>query len=142
MIHLKVAESHYKIVNLYAPNNEYERVRFMNNMTAILSDDNDKYTETVIEGDFNCVLDSDIDRKNCTASHDVGQQDIRFMMDCLELEDIWGRRNPSNRSYTWEGRGRMSRIDYWLISKAIDNQIEKVTIEKAPFSDHSSLYLT
>ena len=74
IIHLKVAGSHYRIVNLYAPNNEYERVRFMNNMTAILSDDNDKYTETVIGGDFNCVLDSDIDRKNCTASHDVGQQ--------------------------------------------------------------------
>ena len=142
MIHLKVAESHYKIVNLYASNNEYERVRFMNNMTAILSDDNDKYTETVIGGDFNCVLDSDIDRKNCTASHDVGQQDIRFMMDCLELEDIRGRRNPSNRSYTWEGRGRMSRIDYLLISKAIDNQIEKVTIEKASLSDHSAIYLT
>ena len=36
----------------------------------------------------------------------------------------------------------MSCIDYWLISKAIDNIIEKVTIEKAPFSDHSAIYLS
>ena len=82
------------------------------------------------------------DRKNCTANQEIGQQDVKYMMDVFELEDVWRRRNPEKIGFTWEGRRKQSRIDYWLIPKAVDNQVEAVYIKTAPFSDHSAIFLS
>ena len=125
MIQLKISGLVYRVINLYAHNNEYERVQFFNMITTTLSENSPDDYETIIGGDYNCVLDSELDRKNCTSNYDIGQRDIKYLMDIFDLEDIWRRRNPDKKSFTWEGRGKQSRIDYWLISNSLDNQIDK-----------------
>ena len=62
-------------------------------------------------------------------------------MNAFELEDVWRRRNPDHLSYTWEGRGKKSRIDFWLISKSLDSQAENIAHVPAPFSDHSAIQI-
>ncbi len=123
----------YKMINIYAPNNEYERVRFVNNMTKWL----DPELETIIAGDFNCTLNSEMDRLNCVGSRDVGQIDIKNIIKEYDLEDIWRRRNPDKKAYSWRRGKKASRIDYFLISNSLDNQIDNVKYKICPFSDHS-----
>ena len=84
---------------------------------------------------------SELDRKNCSSNYDAGQSDVKYLMDIFELEDVWRRRYHDERCFTWEGRGKQSRIDYWLIPQSLDNEIDEVTINRAPFSDHSAICL-
>ena len=138
-------ESKYRCINVYAPNNEYERVKFISALPSIIndSDEEDTYIETILGGDFNCVMNNALDRKNCNSNQDVGQVDVKNIMDTFELEDVWRRRNPDKLSYTctWEGRGKSSSIDYWIISKFIDGQTDKVMHTPAPSSDHSAIQI-
>ena len=46
----------------------------------------------------------------------------------------------SENKYALHGRGEKSRIDYYLIPKAIDNQVDALDIKAAPFSDHSVIF--
>ena len=134
---IKINENKYRIINIYAPNQEYERVKFFNEMNELVNLDDDM--EVIIGGDYNCTLENDIDRYKCCSSADVGQIDLKYFMDSYKLEDIWRRRNPTERKYSWEGRGKLSRIDYWLVSKTMDSQITYVDYVAAPFSDHSAV---
>ena len=123
----------FKIINVYAPNDEFERVRFFNNINSWINSEE----EILIGGDFNCVLNSVIDRKNCTGSRDLGQIDLNYLMSNHDLEDVWRRRFPNKLQFSWNRGNKFSRIDYWLVSKSIDNQIENVTYIPCVFSDHS-----
>ena len=97
--------------------------------------------EILIGGDYNCTLDSELDRKNCVGENDVGQVDLKVMIDNCDLEDIWRRRNPDRREYSWNCGDKYSRLDYWLVNVSLDNQIDEVYHKKCPFSDHSSVNL-
>ena len=137
---LTMHEYKYRCINVYAPNNEFECVKFISTIPNLITEDeNEGYIETILGGDLNCVLDNSLDRKNCNSSQDVGQIDLKALMNAFELEDVWRRRNPDHLSYTWEGRGKKSRIDFWLISKSLDSQAENIAHDPAPFSDHSAI---
>ena len=137
---LKTSNGTFKVFNIYAPVNEYERVKFFNDISALLCD-NDENVETIIGGDYNCTLNNAIDRYNCTTKIDIGQIDLKNVMENFDLEDIWRRRNPDVRQFSWEGRGKKSRIDYFLVSKSLDGQIEDINYINAPFSDHSAVHM-
>jgi exonuclease III len=132
-------KSKFNIINIYAPNGEYERVHFFNSMNGWINDD--EGYETIIGGDFNCVLKNKLDRYNCNEKIDVGQIDLKQLMNSFNLEEIWRRRNPTKREFSWEGRGKKSRIDYWIVSKSLDNQINKIEYKIGPFSDHKAIFI-
>ena len=52
--------------------------------------------ETILGGDFNCVLDNTMDRKNCSGDTDIGQIEIKQLMNNHDLEDVWRRRYPTS----------------------------------------------
>jgi exonuclease III len=122
----------YRFINIYAPNDEHSRIMFFNNIGNFLTND----CENLVTGDFNCTLSSTIDRKNCTNSNDKGQSEIKEVMDTFDLEDIWRRRNPDKTMFSWQRQNKGSRIDYWVISKSLDNQVDQVEYITCPFSDH------
>ena len=102
---LKTGNGTYKVFNIFASVNEYERVKFFNDISALLCD-NDENVETIIGGDYNCTLNNAIDRYNCTSKIDIGQIDLKNVMENFDFEDIWRRRNPDVRQFSWEGRGK------------------------------------
>ena len=53
---IKHGEACYEIVNIYTPVNEYERVKFINEISSSFIDDQDKYTEIIIGGDYNSPI--------------------------------------------------------------------------------------
>ena len=103
---LKTSNGIYTIFNIYAPVNAYERVKLFNDISALLCA-NDENVETIIGGDYNCTLNNAIDRCNCTSKIDIGQIDLKNDMENCDLEDIWKRRNPDIKQFSWEGRGKI-----------------------------------
>ena len=131
-VDLHIEESKYNLINMYAPNDNYERVKFIANMNNWL----DPNTDTLIGGDFNCALNSNLDRFNCVSSGDMGKVDIQQLMQQHNLEDVWRKRFPDKKEYSWQRGNKASRIDYWLISTSLDSQIEYVGYQQCAMSDH------
>ena len=130
---LKIGENVYKLINIYAPNDDFERVKFFQNINSWIDDK----LETFIGGDFNCTLNSYLDRRNCVNSRDLGKVDLIRMMNSHNMEDIWRRRHPNDRTFSWRRGDKSSRIDYWLISDSLDGQLDMIEYTPCSLSDHN-----
>ena len=122
----------FRLINIYAPNNEYERVRFFVNMHQWF----DPNIETFCAGDYNCTL-YDTDRLNCIGSNDLGRIDLQKIMLDFDLEDVYKRRYPLANTYSFRRGIKASRLDFWLISKTLDNTVDQIKYEPCLYSDHS-----
>ena len=136
---LNINDRKYRLISTYAPNNEAERVKFFGDIQHLCNDNID--AESIFGGDFNCTMNSIKDRYNCSGKNDVGQIDLHHLTDTFDLEDVWRRRYPNENEFTWKGQNKMSRIDFWLTSLSLNNQIDDVYHCYAPYTDHNSINL-
>ena len=134
---LYIGDSKYRMVNVYSPNCGNERTAFFNNIQSFLVDD----YENILAGDFNCVLNTIIDRQNCVEGTEIGQSNLKNLMNCFDLEDVWRRRYPDVKDFSWCRGNKSSRIDYWLLSRSLDNQVDHVCYKPTIFSDHRCVEL-
>ena len=105
----------YYIASIYAPNIPEQRKQFFTQLNNKLLNETDKDTCIMIGGDYNCALNMWKDRTSPTKYPDAGQPELQELIKIHNLEDIWRRRNPDKREYTWDGgdnRCNKSRIDY------------------------------
>ena len=138
---LTINECKFRILVVYAPNNPLERINFFLDLAEVLNDGVED-AENICGGDWNCAMNTFLDRLNCVSKHnDSGQTNLNYLCNIFDLEDVWRRRYPTNREYTWTGKGKYSRIDFWLTSRSLNSQIDKVYICFAPFTDHSAINL-
>ena len=156
VIDLKLHNNVYRLINIYAPNHPLEREIFFQNIVNNLADcDHEK----IIGGDYNCTLNSHIDRCECQQVNqgitnppvnqdwikpivaDKGANILLEMMEFRGIEDIWRRRNPDMKKFTWSHTGKnvAPRIDYRLISKSLDPFAKHTGIVKTIFSDHAAI---
>ena len=125
----------YRILAIYAPNDNTQ-INFFTGLYNMIK--NDTYDiETLMGGDYNCAQNPYMDRLNCISNqNDKGIIALRHLMHTLHLEDIWRIRNPDLKKYTWFGKSKASRIDYWLTSSSLNGQVRKIDSHHCPFSDH------
>ena len=108
----------YQFTNIYAPNNGKHRRKFLKNLQPILQ----KFDTNVhvIGGDFNCVSKFDLDRnlieRSAHTTRDEGEIELADLQNVLNLEDVWRRRHPNTKMYTFSRGNSKSRIDYFLCS--------------------------
>ena len=95
----------------------------------------DPNMEIFCAGDFNCTL-YDTDRLNCIGSNDLGRIDLQKIIRDFQLEDVYKRRYPLSNTFSFRRGNKASRLDYWLISKTLDNTVDEVKYEPCLFSDH------
>lgn len=130
-------ENKYTLLSVYAPNNSAERKAFFRSIRL--------FVETleypcIIGGDFNCTFNPLLDRKRSSLYNDrkdEGTQELNEVLINGDLEDVWRRRHPSVKEYTFARGQSKSRIDFFLISKQIEAQIEKPSIVPFIYSDHN-----
>ena len=111
--------------SLYALNNGVEGKRFMREVHSFIET---LEAPCVIGADFNCALYTLLDRKRAsmTTGHvDEGSRELNDLMSLKDKEDVWRRRHPNNKKYTFERGESKSRIDFYLVSKEIDSEIDK-----------------
>ena len=60
------------------------------------------------------------------------------------LVDIWRIRNPTDTLFTWRQKSPLiqRRLDFWLISNDLQEDVESVEIITAIRSDHSAITLS
>ena len=138
---ISILEQKFRLIAVYAPPIGPLRIPFFQNLREIIYDEIEE-AQTILGGDWNCTQNSELDRLNCVGnSNDLGRIDLEYIKNVYDLEDVWRRRNPDTRDFTWSGQGKMSRIDYFLISVSLDVQIENVYHSFVPFTDHKAVDL-
>lgn len=98
----------------------------------------------IIGGDFNLVGDTLLDKSSQSRTiSNKGSLAIDILLDELGLVDIWRVLHPQEREYTFYSHphSTYSRIDYFLISNALVNQVADSMIGNIVLSDHAPVEL-
>ena len=103
----------------------------------------DKEHKIFIEGDFNVALDTDLDCSGGNPSKKDSAKNISDLCLDFDLVDIWRIRNPETKRFTWRQKRPLTqrRLDFWLISDACQEDIERTDIISSINSDHSAIVL-
>jgi len=91
--------------------------------------------------DYNCALNTLLDRKRAsmTTGHvDEGSRE-HDLMSLKDLEDVWRRRHPNNKEYTFERGESKSRIDFYLVSNETHPKKDQTSIIPFLHTDHNAI---
>jgi len=141
----KLQESNFFIMNIYAPNQTCEQVKFLKQTYDLLVEHYDPDYQLVLGGDFNVVFDPKMDKKGGSFSNrrNVVQM-IKNIASDYGLIDAWRTKNPYKHQYTWEQNSPpvKCRLDYFLMSTDLLQVTTYCSIAPdAPGSDHKALML-
>lgn len=93
-----IGENKFTFLNLYAPNEDCPN--FFKKMASKLADEGEGII--VVGGDYNCVLNSNLDRLPAEKGPRTRKSvTLQGMMDGLGLIDLWRFHHPRNRDYTY-----------------------------------------
>ena len=138
---LNIDDHDVVLINVYGPNND--DASFFETLYDFLGENDEE--EYIIGGDFNTVLNSNLDKfGGIKGTHQKCRDKIIAGIDNFDLADIWRVFNPSLRQYTWHSSSKpviFSRLDYFLVSNSFLNQISKCRIQPGFMSDHSIISL-
>ena len=131
----------FTICNIYAPNDDNVDF-FTNTMNAVEECANG---HIIIAGDYNMVLNPDIDATGRTSNNQKAMNYVNNYMDEMNLCDIWRILNPDKQQYTWyrsKPSKCMSRLDYMITDLGLVNSVKNSKIENRIQSDHCLITLT
>ena len=133
------------LVNIYGPNRDNELVTFyLSLLQTIVKNDFDTIENIIMGGDLNCPLNPTVDKRggNLFPRQSVINI-IEELQSELDLHDIWRIKNPMTRSYTWSQSEPQifSRLDYWLISNSLADNVCTVDIIPSIKTDHSAILI-
>ena len=138
-IEIQFNNQKFSLGNIYAPNEDKPEF-FLENLDNLFN-----YGENLIMvGDFNTVINTQLDRKGSTYNNNKLSNIIKECMENLNLVDVWRDRNPRVHRFSYcRGKPRISssRIDYALVSKGCDNYCSTVMYLPAPSTDHSTFFI-
>lgn len=88
---------------------------------------------------------SQLDRLNTIHLNDNAVSILRNMCIDKQLYDVWRKRNPESNVYSWKrlinGILKMSRIDYFLVSKSLSSAIRNIYYKHTTLSDHNFVFM-
>jgi exonuclease III len=140
LVNLTINDKPLTLVNIYAPTIHKVKEDFFKKTYHWIKR-NAKY-EIIIGGDFNCVQDKHKDTQNVKGKC-IKPKHLQKIMKHFHLVDIWRRKWPEKRQYTWRqiSLGISSRIDYWLVKQDLQNFVESTDIRPSIKSDHNAISL-
>ena len=131
------------LVNIYAPNNDDPS--FFLKVFKLLEEYEGK---RIITGDFNLVLNSEIDRTmGSSSNYENAAEVIRNYMEDTMMCDIWRVRNENEKVFTFMRKGRGSRkyigsrIDMVILDIGIASWVKQVRIFPKFKSDHAGMII-
>ncbi|XP_042314349.1 coiled-coil domain-containing protein 138 [Sceloporus undulatus] len=130
------------LVGIYGPQERKEK--YYAGIFNLLS--NLDYTEIIMMGDWNAVINPEIDRSNDkTREKNQGKLPSSFfkLMENQKLIDVWRHLYGGAKEYTFFSHVHQtfSRLDFFLASKTLMTQIQKMDIIPKLMSDHNPISL-
>ena len=124
--------------DIYAPNEN--DVKFIQETFLNLADAHDNI---LIGGDFNFCLDPVLDRSTKILTKSKVVKLMLSLMNDLNLIDIWRKINPKEKDYSFYSNRHKSysRIDFFLLSKNIQDRVKNIEYKARVLSDHSPLLM-
>ena len=140
MLDVEYDNLRFTLVNVYGPNedspvfydNVYKEINTFENATVIAC------------GDWNMVLNQGLDTKNYVRDNNVKARTVVLnMCKSMDLSDPWRMLNQNCKRYTWRQYKpvKMARLDFFLVTGDILNNVLCVDILPAYKSDHSAILL-
>lgn len=137
VVRAAIEGSVYCFVNVYAPNNGAERVRFYTQLQNELMLHQQEYI--IVGGDFNCTLDFTVDRIG-EEPHPQSSQALKNAILHLDLLDSFRVKHPQSKQFSWarvcNNQACAARLDRIYISKTLSPRLLTCTIDPVGFSDH------
>ena len=135
------------LVNIYAPTSGSQKAK---NRKRVFREISKKITDfsnvecVVLGGDFNCVLNDDLDRSSPVTYKERTAKSLNEMLETHNLEDIWRTLHPIEYDFTYySGSGiSWSRIDRFYTSRSARGSVKDCSITPFPLSDHKKVVLT
>ena len=138
---LKEDETLITIVAIYAPNED--NPTFFQGIGKILKE---RSEHKIIVGDYNLVLDVQLDRENTYCNNNRAKEEVENLMDEYYLKDIWRIHNDDKKEFSWIklNRGKelkASRIDFALVSAGLDQKVKATQYISSVKTDHRAFYM-
>ena len=129
------------ICAIYAPNKDTPQ--YFQEIGKILRD---RQEHKVLIGDFNLVLDVEMDRLNTYCNNNKAKEEVENLMDEFQLKDIWRVHYPNRKEYSWTNKSmaqrKSSRIDFSLVSAGLDQKVPITQYTPSIKTDHRAFYMT
>lgn len=143
LLQVKCNDNFMYICNAYAPNSDADIGEFLNSLSSLLYDVNPD--KLVLCGDFNSVVDNNIDIISGEKHSDVKVDQFNNFIHINNLYDIWRLHNLENKEFTWsrviKGSLIARRLDYILVSdNTLDDTLE-CHIISLPTTDHRGVLI-
>jgi len=129
------------LINFYGPNTD-QRI-FYEKLSETIDDLGNN--DVIICGDFNLVLNPDIDcHTYLHINNPRSRNKLLEIIDEKGLVDIYREFHEHTQRYTWRKNNplKQARLDFFLISENLLNSINKADIEPSYRSDHSQISLS
>ncbi|ESO88795.1 hypothetical protein LOTGIDRAFT_56788, partial [Lottia gigantea] len=137
---LSIEDFRLTLINLYGPNDDnpksydtlFETIELIGNQNFIIC------------GDFNLVLNPDLDCKNYKhINNPKARENFLKWMEVYDIRDVFRDLYPSLIRYTWRKRNpqKHASLDYFLTSTGLVQFLSKHKFENSYRSDHSGIVL-
>ena len=141
----EVQSSAFLLVNIYAPNKVQEQCDFLETLIRplkiLLPIKSTKFlSEVTLMLRSTPILTALVATR---LKRIISTKNISDLCLDFDLVDIWRIRNPETKRFTWRQKRPLiqRRLDYWLISDACQEDIERTDIISSINSDHSAIML-
>ena len=139
---IEIKDTLFFLGNIYAPNEDDPAL--IRQIFEYV--DQSECTDVCFCGDFNMVLNIDLDRWQSKYNNVRAAEAIKG---CMEngFCDYWRCCNPDKREYTWfrsrtnVKQRQCARLDYFLVSDQMCTRIENIKHKPGIFSDHSMVVM-
>ena len=135
-----INEEYFYFINVYAPTSSStraERTNFCNELYFVMT--KTKTNNVVIGGDFNMVLDNDLDIVD-EGKHDVKEvSDFNKWVSRHSLIDSWRCRNPDKKDFTYSKQNPYfcaRRLDYIFMNESLYPFLNRVSHVVMSQTDH------
>lgn len=142
IVDLKLLDKIITVVGIYGPN--VDSPSFFKDLSNEMSY---FHCDTIVmAGDFNFVFNLDLDKVGGLRKTNFKARDeCLTLMTTFNLADIWKEKNPFLKFYTWSSNitpGIHCRLDFDLVSRNLEHNVNDVSFSPGLQSDHSFISLS
>ena len=140
IVDMNIHNQRLTLINLYGPNTD--NPNFFKKISTYVDDIGN--TEIIICGDYNCVINPELDYYNYKGINNAKARDeVLKLINEKYLIDSFRENFPTTKKFTWKKKNpcKQARLDYFLISENLLQFVKKSDIHPSYRSDHSMITL-